>query len=49
MIYLPLVAEEWLPIAGAVIFGTLLTIAATAWVMSVLLRRSAEPGERPKK
>ncbi len=40
MIYLPLIADEWLPIASAVILGTLVTIAMTAWIMGVLLKRS---------
>ena len=42
MIYLPLIADEWLSIASAVVIGTLVTIALTAWIMSVILKRSVE-------
>ncbi|MDH3314356.1 MAG: CidA/LrgA family protein [Gammaproteobacteria bacterium] len=52
MIYLPLIADEWLPIATAIIIGTLVTIAVTAWIMKAILSRSdraneqsADPGE----
>lgn len=44
MIYLPLIADEWLPIASAVVIGTLVTIALTAWIMSVILKRRGESG-----
>ncbi|HSS63646.1 MAG TPA: CidA/LrgA family protein [Gammaproteobacteria bacterium] len=47
MIYLPLIADEWLPIASAIIIGTLVTIAVTAWIMNVILRQGDEPGDRP--
>ncbi len=40
MLYLPLIADEWLPISSAIIFGTLVTIAATAWVMGAVLKKS---------
>lgn len=40
MLYLPLIANEWLPISSAIIVGTLVTIGATAWVMAVVLKRS---------
>ncbi len=40
MLYLPLIADEWLPISSAIIVGTLVTIAATAWVMAAVLKRS---------
>ena len=46
MIYLPLIADEWLPIASAIVIGTLMTIAVTAWIMSGILGRSDEPGDR---
>lgn len=49
MIYLPLVADEWLPIASAIIIGTLVTMAATAWVMNLFLKPSCESGEQPEK
>ncbi len=49
MIYLPLVADEWLPIASAVVIGTLITIAVTAWIMSVMLRRKDEAPDRLEK
>jgi holin-like protein len=49
MMYLPLVADEWLPIAGAVIIGTLATMAATAWVMNLFLKPSGGSGEQPEK
>lgn len=38
MLHLALVRDEWLPIAGAVIGSTVLTIAVTALVMSGLAR-----------
>ncbi|MBE9556158.1 MAG: CidA/LrgA family protein [Proteobacteria bacterium] len=40
MLYLPLIAEEWLPITVALVASTLLTIALTALVMSWLVRLS---------
>ncbi len=52
MIYLPLIADEWLPIASAIVVGTLVTIALTAWIMNVILRRSDEsdgPAEKVEK
>jgi holin-like protein len=49
MIFLPLIADEWLPIASAVVFSTLVTIAVTAWIMSGILGRSDEPGDRIEK
>ncbi len=49
MIYLPLIADEWLPIASAVVIGTLVTIALTAWIMSVILRRSDASGGQAEK
>ncbi len=51
MIYLPLIADEWLPIAAAIVIGTLITIAVTAWIMNVLLGRigrSEDTGGREK-
>lgn len=38
LLYLPLVAQEWLPISAALIGGTLITIAVTALVMRALSR-----------
>lgn len=49
MIYLPLIADEWLPIASAVVIGTLLTIALTAWIMSAILKRSDASGGKDEK
>ena len=46
MIYLPLIADEWLPIASAIVIGTLMTIAVTAWIMGGILGRSDEPDDR---
>ncbi len=40
IVYLPLVAEQWLPIGAALIGSTLLTVAVTGWVMSKLAGRS---------
>ncbi len=45
MLYLPLIADEWLPISSAIIVGTLVTIAATAWVMAAVLKRSEARGD----
>ncbi len=39
MVHLGVIAEEWLPISAALIAGTLVTIAVTAWVMAALGRR----------
>ena len=39
MLYLPLVADEWLPIAAAIVIGTLITIAVTAWIMNAIVAR----------
>jgi len=39
MLYLPLIAEEWLPISVSLVASTLLTIAFTALVMSWLVRK----------
>lgn len=45
MLYLPLVAEEWLPIMVSVVASTLLTIALTAIVMSWLVRGKSDGGD----
>ena len=37
MLYLPLIADEWLPIAVALVASTLLTIILTAFVMTWLV------------
>lgn len=42
MMYLPLVAEEWLPISAALIASTLLTIAVTGRVMRALTPRGRD-------
>ena len=42
IIYLPLIADEWLPIAAAIIVGTLITIAITAWIMKAMLPRGGD-------
>ena len=42
MLYLPLIAEEWLPITVSLVASTLLTIAFTALVMSWLVRRTGD-------
>ena len=41
MLYLPLIAEEWLAISLAVVGSTLLTIALTALIMARLVRLGA--------
>ncbi len=38
VLHLALIRDEWLPIGAALLLGTLLTMAATAWLM-VLLER----------
>jgi holin-like protein len=38
MLYLPLIAEEWLAISVALVASTLLTIALTALLMAWLVR-----------
>lgn len=45
MLYLPLIAEEWLPITVALVASTLLTIAFTALVMSWLVRVTGDKGD----
>ncbi len=45
MLYLPLIADQWLPIVTAVIVGTLVTIAITAWIMRAMLKLERD-GER---
>ena len=52
MLYLPLIADQWLPIVAAIVVGTLVTIAITAWIMSAILRlssadrnQSGDPGQ----
>ena len=42
MLHAELIGAELLPIAGAVILGTMLTIVVTAWIMQLLTRRSAQ-------
>ena len=43
VLHLTLVAEEWLPIAAALIGSTVLTIAVTAMVMRIMLRLTGAP------
>lgn len=40
VLHLGLVAREWLPIAAALVLGTILTIAVTALLMAWLLKRA---------
>ena len=42
MLHAEVIGAELLPIAGAVILGTMLTIVVTAWIMQFLTRRSAQ-------
>lgn len=46
VLHLQLLAEAWLPIAGALLFGTAITIVVTGWLMQRLARPAsgAEPG-----
>ncbi|WP_291717589.1 CidA/LrgA family protein [Magnetospirillum sp. 64-120] len=39
VVYAKLIADEWLPISTALVFGTAFTIAVTGLTMSFLLRR----------
>ena len=45
MLYLPLIAEEWLPITVALVASTLLTIVLTAFVMSRLVGKDDGAGD----
>jgi putative effector of murein hydrolase LrgA (UPF0299 family) len=45
MLYLPLIAEEWLPITVALVASTLLTIALTALIMSKLVRLKGDEAD----
>jgi holin-like protein len=45
MLYLPLIADEWLPITVALVASTLLTIALTAIVMSWLIGKNTDAGD----
>lgn len=45
MLYLPLIAEEWLPIAVSLVASTLLTIVLTAFVMSRLVGKDDGAGD----
>ncbi len=38
VLHLSLIREQWLPIGAALLLGTLVTIAATAWLMVALQR-----------
>lgn len=46
MLYLPLVAKEWLAITVSLVVSTLLTIGLTALVMSWLTRITADGNDR---
>jgi holin-like protein len=49
VLHLQLLAEAWLPIAGALLFGTAITIVVTGWLMQRLARPSpARPGSGPE-
>ncbi len=41
VLHLQLLAEAWLPIAGALLLGTAVTIVATGWVMQRLSRSTS--------
>ena len=43
---LPLLAEQWLPVAASVLGGTLVTILVTAGTMRLLARDEAAGAER---
>ncbi len=45
VLHLALVAEEWLPIAAALVGSTVLTIAVTALVMRLMLRLTGAPAD----
>lgn len=45
MLYLPLIAEEWLPITVSLVASTLLTIVLTAFVMSRLVGKDDGAGD----
>jgi len=42
MLYLDLIAEQWLPILAALLVSTALTIAVTGWLMQRLARLETE-------
>lgn len=41
VLHLQLLAEAWLPIAGALLFGTAVTIVVTGWLMQRLARSTS--------
>jgi holin-like protein len=41
VLHLQLLAEAWLPIAGALLFGTGITIVVTGWLMQRLAERAS--------
>src|SRR5664279_312096 len=47
MAYFARIADEWLPIAVALLVSTLFAIAATALTFAWLVRRSQRPQEKP--
>jgi holin-like protein len=49
VLHLGLVAREWLPLLVAIVFGTIVAIAATALLMAALLKRfgDAAPADEP--
>jgi len=46
MTHLSLLEREWWPISLSLVFSTLLTIAITAWVMNVLVKRQEKRATR---
>ncbi len=44
MLYLPRLAQEWLPILASLIVSTMLTLIVTALVLRALLRRKEREG-----
>jgi holin-like protein len=47
MVHLHRVADEWLPLVGALLASTAATLAVTALVMKLLARGTAETGDAP--
>lgn len=47
MVYLPRLREEWLPIVGSLVLGTLLTLAGSALLLRGLHRWQEKRARRP--
>lgn len=47
ILHLELLAEAWLPIGGALLFGTAITIVVTGWLMQRLAPPASVALERP--